>query len=1732
MNHCCSHEVLESALSGNLSAEDESALGRHIEACEVCSSALEQMAGGPGWCREAASLLASDDLDVTAPSSDKWSEIDFTVEHLEPSDDPSALGRLGGYDILSVIGQGGMGIVLKGYDRELKRLVAIKVLAPHLAQSPLARKRFAREAQAAAAVVHPNVLAIHQVQPGGRLPFLVMPLVAGQSLAERLAAQGMLELKEILRIGMQAAAGLAAAHEQGLVHRDVKPANILLEKGIERAVLTDFGLARAADDVTLTRLGVIAGTPQYMSPEQARGEALDGRSDLFSLGCVMYEMATGVSPFKSESMLATMRRLVDDAPQAMEALNPELPPWFVAIVNRLLEKDASRRIGSAKELSELLEGCLAHVQQPTHVPLPIAAPVQPSGCARHAGKFLFWALTNAVRGTCQKPDHTPPAETDEWRPFSGATRAAVTAVLLGIGGIIAFIAGTSEPSDISGQWTGDDWGTVTLKQTASAEYEGTYTDTLGKEAGKIELKWSRIERQYTGDWSEGKSRFGKISVRQAGDEIRGAWTTDRKSQINPGTPGLAPLTWTRPKAQAAAAGPLGWTLTPVISFELRSISNRMGVDALRLEDRRTLSLPRTTMSREELVKWLDANKVNFAVEYLKNIDQWEMKLRNMKIAALPGDQWPIQSASQLAEQFPKLNWNDAASAQAEQKEKGFYSLSIGSGLNTKYAFETSSGQRGVLWFIAQTHGEDTVGEDKSDSILIHYKLLQRADNAAAKRNGAQANAANLRFGPVVERTLSETGRQNPRLLNLENNMTLSPPPTSVKNFDDAMAYARDHDADVIACGDAGGRGLRIIGGLAIQPANWDASPQEVVDAISTLERGLDDYKKTIRGFQDPRETGFSNMWVTADNEPTTFYFKTRGGRIGTLQITRVSDALNGVPYGPVWPKIVARYKLVIDESLGSFEPMIRKQLVTLGSAVANRSLRLNNFLRLDDGHLFNSPPKFEDLSVEERDKWLDETKVNLAIDYHHDTDQWEMKLRNVRFASLPDSDWISLSAKALQEKFLSLKWKESPNTEVELKEKGFYSLIFTKGVPPPMTFAYETSDGKRGVFQFSGYAHQGAFGDTADIRYKQIQQAGAAHGGAAASPPESAAKQAESKWRFVEKRADLNRAGIGLDKVLLRLQDGVVLSAPNGFTFLKEADGSMPHKEQLKWLNEKGANLAFDYDPASREFELKLRRLQYCEISHDDFTNLSADQFPKRLDNYHWMSTFDGFYSWKFLDPVPFAFKTPEGRYGMCGLTSKTDATTEIAGERVKNITRLRLRILLLEDASKPEAEDSGARGDAGSVPSAKQDDSSESRQSEEPLADAIAKFNTSAAESPNGKDQPPLTEDELIAALRWKIETEKDGKLSKGQFDELRSIIQKQTLPAGARFHLVTTLDGVDSERFNAWVIDLRLPETDGKESVHLIRRQLISQIDQAGKPIPLGPAAKGDDNSTPLAAAISGFNGSNYTIHGVRQQPLTEEEVVAAIRWWKSKRDEVSVTNGEFAALQKIADSRQLPEGTQFELISGFQPADLKNFYIWSVRIRMPYKSGHGGTYAYTIRNQYVRSEIIDEAEIAWGAAAASGLQAGVRLDPRNFKYVSGQQVTPIFYYRNTGQQELATSFPRLMTRGYYKKIAAVDSFAKEIALEQDQNPAFPVGWLMLPLPPGGQHEIRGLPILLDNGERGSAETVIRASPGQTVRLRFELPDVQKQDAPALPTGETVFFLGKPPEETGNNETAVESQ
>jgi serine/threonine protein kinase/WD40 repeat protein len=520
----CDPDRLESFLNGDLSNDQEREFTSHLNTCENCRRSLEQRAAEPESWMEAERLLKPSHFDPLGTeampgvammngASRQPHQIQNVLDALGPTDDPAMLGRLGGYEISGVVGAGGMGVVLKAIDKSLDRTVAIKVLAPHLASSGAARKRFAREAKAAAAVLHPNVIAIHSVSNDESLPYLVMPYVRGTSLQKRLDREGPLPLNEILRIGSQIAAGLAAAHAQGLVHRDIKPANILLEEGVERVTITDFGLARAVDDATITHSGVIAGTPQYMSPEQARGEAVEQRNDLFSLGSVLYAISTGRPPFRAETTYGVMRRITDDEPAAIREINPDIPDWLCAIIARLMSKRAADRYESAAEVTELLEACLAHVQQPAAVPLPVS--LVPRVATRR------WSSTPRRKGVF----------------------AMLGTLVLALVGAVCWQA--SAPPDIAGNWTGDDWGQVVLKKTDDSEYTGSYSDTVGKQPGEIQLKWSRIERRFNGTWREGDDRFGDISLRLVGDEIRGALTTDAKSKINPATPRLADLLWKR-----------------------------------------------------------------------------------------------------------------------------------------------------------------------------------------------------------------------------------------------------------------------------------------------------------------------------------------------------------------------------------------------------------------------------------------------------------------------------------------------------------------------------------------------------------------------------------------------------------------------------------------------------------------------------------------------------------------------------------------------------------------------------------------------------------------------------------------------------------------------------------------------------------------------------------------------------------------------------------------------------------------------------------------------------------------------------------------------------------------------------------------------------------------------------------------------------------------------------------
>ena len=375
----CSFQYLELVLHGNEQSPHYSKAVSHVEQCPACLSRLEDesMLDMPWWREAKESWLESELPNTSLKSSLSSVSVEIASEmpedslvefetvmlsFLEAPSHPELLGRLGRYEIERVIGTGGMGIVLKAHDTELHRVVAIKILAAHLANSASARKRFAREAQAAAAVLHPNVIPIYNVESEGKLPYLVMQCVSGLSLQAKIDRCGMLPITDALRIAKQTAAGLAAAHDQGLVHRDVKPANILLEENVDRVILSDFGLARAVDDASLTRTGVVAGTPHYMSPEQARGDTIDTRSDQFSLGSVMYFMLTGRPPFRAVGAMGVLHRICNEEHRSVDEINAQVPREVSNLIDRLLCKDPAKRFETMHVVELAIEHLLAALQ--------------------------------------------------------------------------------------------------------------------------------------------------------------------------------------------------------------------------------------------------------------------------------------------------------------------------------------------------------------------------------------------------------------------------------------------------------------------------------------------------------------------------------------------------------------------------------------------------------------------------------------------------------------------------------------------------------------------------------------------------------------------------------------------------------------------------------------------------------------------------------------------------------------------------------------------------------------------------------------------------------------------------------------------------------------------------------------------------------------------------------------------------------------------------------------------------------------------------------------------------------------------------------------------------------------------------------------------------------------------------------------------------------------------------
>ncbi|HVX12319.1 MAG TPA: serine/threonine-protein kinase [Pirellulales bacterium] len=371
---CPEADELRQLIDGSLPEPRQEECTNHLDSCECCQARLEELAtaGTPlsQACQHAdkaepeatsaywpaLKALGADTSKVVATRTQARAR-DLALDFLGPASDAVYLGRLGQFDVMRVVGRGGMGLVLEAFDSRLHRNVAIKVLDPELAEDDVARQRFCREARAAASITHENVVAVHQVEKAhdNSLPYMVMQLISGESLEARLARQSPLPFDEIVRIGMQAAHGLEAAHAQGLIHRDIKPANILLEPPHGRVKLTDFGLARVTHDVKLTQTGYVSGTPLYMSPEQAMGDEADYRSDLFSLGAVLYEMCTGQPPFTGDSPVLILRQVAEGKHRPVKELNPVIPSWLSDTIDRLLAKKPADRIQSAAHLAELFE---------------------------------------------------------------------------------------------------------------------------------------------------------------------------------------------------------------------------------------------------------------------------------------------------------------------------------------------------------------------------------------------------------------------------------------------------------------------------------------------------------------------------------------------------------------------------------------------------------------------------------------------------------------------------------------------------------------------------------------------------------------------------------------------------------------------------------------------------------------------------------------------------------------------------------------------------------------------------------------------------------------------------------------------------------------------------------------------------------------------------------------------------------------------------------------------------------------------------------------------------------------------------------------------------------------------------------------------------------------------------------------------------------------------------------
>lgn len=394
-------------LAGELSPSEEIRIENELAEDSQLRLRLDRLSGGDAWPIGSAPRPVehrSDRLSKAIELVDRYlsrstSEEMATKVTALPDPDFMDPPNIDGITLIRELGRGGMGVVYEGRDEVLGRRVAVKFIEPLSATHTEARQRFLREAQSTAALQHENIVSIYSIQNLNSRAALVQQYVDGCTLQERLDRRGALPIDECIDLARQMARGLGAAHAAGIVHRDLKPGNVLLEKDTGIARIADFGMAKRDADSQLTSPNVVSGTPAYMSPEQTKGEHTDGRSDLFSLGSILFAVTTGRPPFQGQDPFAVMHSVRHARVEEIKKLRPEVPDWFNQIVKQLLAKRPDDRIQSAAQLLNLLETKSA----------PISKWPRPAWLVAGAAMILSLAIATYVVWNGQVDRSTEPA---------------------------------------------------------------------------------------------------------------------------------------------------------------------------------------------------------------------------------------------------------------------------------------------------------------------------------------------------------------------------------------------------------------------------------------------------------------------------------------------------------------------------------------------------------------------------------------------------------------------------------------------------------------------------------------------------------------------------------------------------------------------------------------------------------------------------------------------------------------------------------------------------------------------------------------------------------------------------------------------------------------------------------------------------------------------------------------------------------------------------------------------------------------------------------------------------------------------------------------------------------------------------------------------------------------------------------------------------------------------------